>query len=196
MDNFSEIKQVWLTANTNNLPTPAAFVKTVKAYQKKKIMKNIELLLLAILLGAAMVYTVFFYESVMLTTRIGEGLMFIAIFILIISYAASIRKAWKLRDLNNYDFISYLKRAQIKHVNSRKWAQGVGFILASTGLALYIFEAVHEHSTWMVIAYCMLTLWLLINWFITRPAANRRKAKQLNEQIQRLEKLAEQFSDN
>jgi len=196
MDNFSELKQVWLSADVNTLPTPAQAIKAIRLFRVKKIMRGIGLLLLSLLLAAVMVYVVIFYRSEMLLTRIGEVCMLIAILFLIISNTHSLKRAWQLKDRNNHDFISYLKELQVKKIGFHKRAQLIGFVFSSVGLALYLFEGVYRQQFLMIVAYFFLAVWILVNWFIIRPAAVRRKTRKLNKTIQRLETVEKQFTIN
>jgi hypothetical protein len=98
------------------------------------------------------------------------------------------------RSNSNSEFIQFLKREQLRQINFYKRTQVAGFILASAGLLLYIFEAVYRNTTWMILAYMLAAAWIGLCWFVVRPFAMKRKMKSLQDTISRLESLSNQIT--
>jgi hypothetical protein len=196
MDNFNDIKQVWLTANVTTLPKADEIVRTIKKYRLKHTIKSICLIFVTLALLFTMVWVVYDYKSNLLTTRLGEGFMLLALSIILVFNTNTLRKI-PGQKINNRDFIRFLKQEQARLIHFRRKTQIIGFILASIGLLLYLFEGVYNQKVLIIILVYGLTIaWLLFNWFILRPWALRKKTLKLNETIQKIESLSTQISDN
>jgi hypothetical protein len=196
MDNFTDIKDIWLTANVNTLPAADEVVKTIKRYRLKHTLQNAGLILFIFLMLAAMIRVVFMYKSNMLTTRLGEACFFVAMFILLATKAGSLKRITGQKNNSNNNFINFLKQEQQHQINFFKQTQVIGFAFSATGLVLYIFERVHNDLTSMIVGYSLLLIFILAGWFILRPIALRRKTKNLNEMIAKMERLSTQLSNN
>jgi len=196
MDNLNDLKEIWLTADPNDLPAADKIVKTIRSYRLKHAIKKAALIFLTLLLVATMCWVLFAYKSNLLVTRIGEACMFIAMFILLSANANSLRRISNLKDCSNDEFVNFLKREKIKHTFFQKRTQLVGFAFASVGLLLYLFEGVYTTPIQMIMAYLLASLWIFICWFVIRPRSIKRKNRELTETIQNLERLSAQLSNN
>jgi hypothetical protein len=195
MDNLNDIQKIWLSANVKNLPTANEVLKTIKRYRLKQALKNISLLVVTLALVAIMVWVVFVYRSDMLTTRIGEACFFIAMFIIISINVTSLLRVSGQKNYSNDEFISFLKQEQIRLIRFTKRTQIIGFLIASAGLLLYLFEFSYTQNAWLL-TYLPASIWILFCWFILRPIALKKKTKKLNSTIQKLEKLSGQLLNN
>jgi hypothetical protein len=193
MDNFNDIKQIWLTAKVDSLPKASKVVKTIKRFHIKHILKSGILIIVAILLGAIMVWVMFDYKSKLLVTRIGEILIILPIYIILYINFSSLKRLPNWKNCSNDQFILFLKNEQIKLISFHKRVQSIGFALVSIGLLLYLFEFACQKIILMVATYSLAFIWLAICWFIIRPFMIRRKIKKLNETIERLENLSTQL---
>jgi hypothetical protein len=196
MDNLNDIQKIWFTANVNGLPESGEVIKTIKNYHTRQFMKTLFLILMSLVLGSTMVYVVFFYQSTLLTTRIGEACILIAIFILLVTNIILLKKIPGRKDFSNNEFVNYLKHEQQRQIQFHKKTQAIGFALSSAGLLLYFFEMVYRQWVLMIIAYLLLILFILICWFIIRPASLRKKTKKLQGTIEKLEIISNQFSND
>jgi Flp pilus assembly protein TadB len=196
MDNLNDIQKIWLSANVRDLPTSGEVVRTIKNYRTNQILRTVFVIFLSLVLGAVMVHVIFFYQSVLFVTRIGEALIFIAILFLISTNLVSLKRISGRKDFTNQEFIHYLKQQQQRQIQFHKKTQAIGFVLSSAGLLLYFFETVYQHWIWMIVAYVLLILFILACWFILRPAASKRKTNRLNETINKLENISNQFLNN
>jgi hypothetical protein len=196
MDSFDDIREIWATAKTSELPNLNEVLKTIKGHQVKHKLKSIAVIIATLFLVMVMIWVVFFYKSSMLTTRIGEGCFFIAMFILIGANVTSLRRAAKVKNCTNEEYVRYLKTEQIQLATFIKKTQAIGFAIVSIGLLLYVFEFVYKNNFSILLSYLIVTLYILLAWFVIRPIATRKKTKRLNETIEKLEKLANQLSNN
>jgi hypothetical protein len=196
MDNLNDIQKIWFTANVNELPKSGEVVRTIKNYRTAQVIRTVFVILLSLVLGAVMVHVIFFYQSVLFVTRMGEALIFIAILILIMTNLVSLKRISGRKDFTNQEFINYLKQQQQRQIQFHKKTQAIGFALSSAGLLLYFFEVVYQRWVLMIVAYLLLILFILACWFILRPIAAKRKTKKITETISKLENISNQFLNN
>lgn len=195
MDNLNDLKEVWLTVNTNKLPDASQVVKTIKNYRLRQLLSRIALLIITLVLIATMSWVLVSYKSHLITTRIGEVSMFIAMFILLAVNTNAIKRTKGLKDYSNDVFLNYLKQEQIKQLQFQEKTQRIGFVFASAGLLLYLYEEVSQKTSTLVIAYTLAALWIGIIWFVLRPLGIKQKTRKLNERIMRLEKISRQLNN-
>ena len=196
MSDFNDIQALWQTARTNDLPSTDEIIKMIKKYRLKEVMKKLALIVLNFILLAVMYKVIVEYHSTFLTTRIGEALLILAILFLIVTNTIDLNRVTKQKDRSNEDFVHFLKLEQLRLIAFYKRTQQIGLAIASTGLGLYIFEECSHDTTWLIIGYSLFFVYVLVCWFIIRPYAFRKKTKQLNIFIAKLEKLSGQFSNN
>ena len=195
MDNFNDIKKIWLTANVSALPKPGEVVKTIKRYRVKHIIKNGALILFTLIMVAVICWVLFAYKSNLFVTKIGEAFFFIALFILLGTNVKSLSRISTQKNFSNGEFISFLKQEQVRQISFQKRTQVIGFALASTGLLLYIFEMVYQHTVMMIVTYLLTGIWIAVCWFVIRPLSIKRKTKKLTGTIEKLERLSTQLSN-
>ena len=196
MDNFNDIKKIWLTANVSVLPKADEVVKTIKRYRFKHGIINGALILFTMIMVAVMCWVLFAYKSHLLVTRIGEVFFFIAMFILLGTHVKSLRRISTQENYSNDEFINFLKQEQVRQISFQKRTQVIGFAFASIGLILYIFEMVYHHTVVLIVAYLLTGIWIAVSWLIIRPLSIKRKTKKLTETIEKLERLSTQLSNN
>jgi peptidoglycan/LPS O-acetylase OafA/YrhL len=190
---LNDLKKVWLSADTGSLPGAADMVRMIRKYRSSNLAKKIAMTIIAAVLTALMVFVVFSYKSVMLTTRIGEALIIMAGLLLIISNARSLGRLHRVKDHTNKEFLSYLMQVQRNRLKYYKTTQVAGLLLASSGLLLYIYEAVSANLLLLCVAYVALAAWLYVNWFVIRPRAYRRQAMKLQATIDKASSISKQL---
>ena len=195
MDNFNEIKKIWLSANATALPKAANILQTIKKYRLKQILKTGGLVVLTLFLILTMCWVLFAYHSQLISTRIGEACIFFAMFILLSVNVRSLKRVSKSKTFSNSEFLTFLKQEQLRLIRYQKKTQVIGFLLASVGLLFYLYEGVHTRFSVMIISYVGLIIWCCICWFIIHPKAMERKTKKLNETIVKLEQFLEQLQN-
>jgi len=193
MDNLTDLKKLWLSADTGNLPRTSEMMRVISKYRSSKLMKKAALIASAIFLTAVMVAVVFNYKSVMVSTRVGEALIIAAGIMLVVTNIRSLGRLYRVKDHTNKEFIEYLGQVQRNRINYYKKTQVVGLVLTFTGLLLYIYEGVHKNLVLCIVAYSFIVAYLVVVWFIIRPWAYKRQAKKLEETIKKMESIAKQF---
>jgi len=193
MDNLNDLKALWLTAKTDSLPDSHQMVQLIKKFRNKKLLKIGALVLAAILLTATMIWVMFVYKSIMLTTRIGEVCMLIAGIILITTNLNSLLRFYKLKECSNKEFIQFLEQTRVRQQFYYQKTQVVAMIFCATGLLVYLYEGVYQNTLLCIIAYSATTIYLAIIWFVIRPRTFKKDGRKIAEQIAKLESIAKQI---
>jgi hypothetical protein len=194
MENSSELKAIWLTAKTDNLPDSAEMMRVIRRYRVKKLAKLTALTVIALLLIAVMVRVVFVYKSTLLSTRIGEGLMMLAGLILVVTQVRTFLRFYNAKDYSNKEFIRFLEYTREQKTRYFKKTQVIAMSVCSAGLMFYIFEPVYPNLLYCAVAYSLLTAYILVMVFIIRPRTFRRYDKKLKNEILHFEALLNQIN--
>jgi hypothetical protein len=189
MEDLTDLKNIWLTAKVDALPNAEEAIKTIKRYRFKLIVKKAATVLMLLLMTILMIYVVFYGPQV-LTTRIGEIGFFIGILVLIVSNTNSLRRAFNQINRTNQEFIEYLKQTRRGRIYYYEKVQPLTFITMSLSLFLYAYELVYKNSLLMLVIYSLMTIYVVIMWFIVRPRIIEKRTKQLKETIEKLETLS------
>lgn len=193
MDNLTDIRTIWLQADTTILPDTEEMVGTIKKLRGKMLLKQAGLILGAFVLAAIMLAVALINKSQMVTTRFGEVCVIIAALILVITNIGSLKRAYKTKDCTNEAFIKYLKQVQLNRIYYYNKTQVVGLAFCSVGLLLYLFEFVSKNPLLALFAYTGMILYLLVFWFIVRPRTYNRQKKELDDKLTRIEILSKQL---
>ena len=105
----------------------------------------------------------------------------------------SLGRLYRVRDMNNKEFIAYLEQVQRNRIYYYKNTQVLGMALVGSGLLLYIYEEFSQHVAWCIVAYVLVVSWLAVNWFVIRPRAYWRNARKLEETIEKMVNISRQF---
>jgi len=189
MEDLTEIKNIWRTADVGALPGADEAVRLIKLYRFKMIFKKAATILMLLIMTALMLYAVF-YGFKMLTTRLGELGFFIGIFVLVASNANSLRRAFNQTNRTNREFIEYLKQAQRGRVYFYEKLQPILFLIMSLSLFLIVFELVYKNLVLTLVVYSILSIYVAVMWFFVRPKIIEKRTKQLKETIEKLETFA------
>ena len=196
MDNLNDLKKIWLTADIKGLPNSSEMVRTVKKYRNKKLTKIATIVFTALILTVFMVLVMFFYESKMLTTRLGEICILISSFILLGTNLNSLNRFYKFNDFDNVDFLKFLEKTRLRQAFYHDKTQVVALAFCSVGLILYLIETAVEKPRWGIFIFAFIVIYLLVLWLIVRPRMYRKQSKKMNEMISRFEKLSNQIKQN
>lgn len=194
MDNLNELKQIWLTADTRGLPPASQMEALVKKYSDQKILKTVLTIVAGIICLCAIIVVAFTYNSSMLSTRIGEVMIGAAGLVLLSNSFSLLISFYKLKDCSNRDYLQHMEHIKQKQLFFFKRTQLAGFLLASVGTMVYMFEYVSTQGITGLMEYGALILYIAIAWFVLRPKVMNRHTRKINEQIERLKELEKQLN--
>lgn len=196
MDNLNDLKAIWLTAKTDDLPGSKEMLHIVKKFRNERLRKKLSIIFVAIAAMAVMVLTIFVVRSTMITTILGEVFTIIACLILVFTNTKSMKRFIDLKDCSNKEFIEFLEQTRRNQVYYYKKTQVAGMLLSSVGLFLYIYEQVYRSLLMTVIFYSIVTIWTLFLWLYLRPRNFKKQARKLNATMEKLRKISGQINEN
>ncbi|MDB5124354.1 MAG: hypothetical protein JWP94_2483 [Mucilaginibacter sp.] len=194
MDNLIDLKKIWHSAGTDDLPSPEEVMQAAKKFRNQKLRKKAALILAAFLLVCVELWVVFVYKSTMLTTRIGEAFIVIAGTILLLTNANSIGRFYRFNDFSNKEFLAFLEQTRLNQIYYYKKTQVTAFVFCSIGLLLYPFEMLYTSPVLFFAVYAFIILYLCVLGFIVRPRVFRKQAAKLNDTIKKLEIVSKQLN--
>jgi hypothetical protein len=198
MSDNIDLKTLWNKQDASSIPnTKELFEKAdniKKANRNKLIVMN--LVLLATI--GFILYVAFNIDNEHLLTKIGVGLIFLAVISYLTAYNQLIPLLFKSNLQNSsQEYLKQLITIKRKHEFLNKVMINIYFILLSAGLFLYMLQFVEKMSLVWAIIYFVLTFgWIAFAWFYMRPRGVKKKLKPLNDMIERLEAINEQLKDS
>jgi len=196
MDNLNDLKAIWLTAKTDDLPGSKEMLRIVKRFRNERLRRKLLIILLALVVIAMMVITIVIVRSTMITTILGEAFTIIAAGILIFTNTRSMKRFIDLKDCSNKEFIAFLEQTRRNQEFYYKKTQVAGMILSSVGLFLYLYEQVYRSLLWSIIIYSMVIVWTLFLWLYMRPRNFKKQGAKLNATMEKLRKISDQINED
>ena len=196
MDNLNDLKAIWLTAKTDDLPGSKEMLRIVKKFRSDRLRKKLLIIFVALFAIAIMVVTIFVVRSTMITTILGEAFTIMAALILVFTNTKSMKRFIDLKDCSNKEFIEFLEQTRRNQIYYYKITQVAGMALSSIGLLLYIYEQVYRSPLLTVIFYSITIIWILFLWLYLRPRSFKKQAIKLNATMEKLHKISDQINEN
>ena len=196
MDNLNDLKAIWLTAKTDDLPGSKEMLRIVKKFRNERLRKKLLIIFVALFAIAMMVVTIFVVRSTMITTILGEAFTIMAALILVFTNTRSMKRFIDLKDCSNKEFIEFLEQTRRNQIYYYKKTQVAGMALSSVGLLLYIYEQVYRSLLLSVIFYSITIIWILFLWLYLRPRSFKKQAIKLNATMEKLRKISDQINEN
>jgi hypothetical protein len=196
MDNLNDLKAIWLTAKTDDLPGSKEMLRIIKKFRNERLRKKLMIILMALAVIAIMVVTIVIVRSTMITTILGEAFTIIAAGILIFTNTKSMKRFIDLQDCSNKEFIAFLEQTRRNQVFYYKKTQVAGMLLSSVGLFLYVYEQVYRSLLLTAIIYAIIIIWTLFLWLYIRPRNFKKQGAKLNATMEKLRKISDQINED
>ena len=195
MKNFDDIKDVWQTWGEENLPDTKEIIARIQKARRKMIRKNV---IGGIILCLTFFYICFigwYYHFEQWTTRAGIVITLFAIVLGVIFNTQLVRMLLKQGDLtvDNAAYLHQLIRYRNTHRIIRTRGIMLYFILLTLGIALYMIEFAQRSLTFGIIAYTLTLAWIAFSWFYIHKKTVAQQEKEINHQIENIEKLMEEI---
>jgi tellurite resistance protein TehA-like permease len=193
MDNLNELKTIWQTAKTNELPTSAEMVKMAKKFRYQKLRNKV--VSIAVGVGAIVLMLTFLFHKPVLAPTTIAGMVFtlIACVILIYTNARSIKRFIELNDYSNKECIQFLEQTRRNQLHYYKYTQVVGLTFSSIGLLLFLYEFVQKSTTLSAGFYAIAVGWTIFICFYLRPRNFKKRSAKLNDMLTSLKKINDQL---
>lgn len=193
MDNLTDLKAIWQTANTDSLPDAAEIVSLIKKFRTQRLRKKYIVIFAASAMVILMILVMFFYHSVMITTRIGELLIMGSSIVLAATNIRSLKRFYALNNLSNIQFLSFIEQTRLNQLYFYRKTQPCIFLLTAVGLLFYLYEPASHHPVPSAILYLVCIIYLLIMFLFVRPRFYKKEAAKLEVMRLHLEKISQQF---
>jgi hypothetical protein len=194
MDDLSELKAIWCSAKTDDLPTSSEMVRLIKKFRSQKITKKIVLIVLACISTIVMVGIIIMVDAKLLTTPVGELLIVAASVLLGATNIRSIKRFYNAHNSNNKEFLQFIEQTRLNQIYYYKKTQFVGLLLCSVGLLLFLYEPLCQDPQLFIPVYALAIVYLIVMWFVIRPRKFKKGIQQLEATRERLEKILNQLN--
>lgn len=191
-----DINKLWNQQIIVAAPNKEELLKKAGSYKNKLRLRIIlsNLLLVATAVFIVLVWAT--YHPEMLTTKIGIVLVIIAIAAFVVTSGSRLQFLFKSDEEN--DTSTYLKQLILlkqKQDFLQTTMMTFYFIVLSAGIYLYMIEYTLQMTLfWAIFTYAITTAWFAFNWFYTRPKTAKKNTKVLNEMIEKLQQINNQFT--
>ncbi len=196
MDNNINLNDLW-AKQTSVVPNPEKLLSEIKKMKQTNLRKLVLSNFLLISTSVFIILIWAYYQPQWIITKIGIILIILAMAIYLIAY----NKSYSLfRDrMNpqcNRDYLKDLLAIKAKQLFMQTTMLNLYFVLLSAGIGLYMYEYTSRMTTfWAIFAYGITTLWILVNWFYLRPRQIKKQQSKLDEIIDKIKMINEQFDE-
>ncbi|MGZ4035373.1 MAG: hypothetical protein ACXVP4_10955 [Bacteroidia bacterium] len=191
MQNFDELKNIWQQADQKDLPSVKEILSEVAKSRKKMMRKNIFGALILSFTFAYIAWIGIHYNFQYITTKIGVVITLISI-LTGIFFNTKLAKMLLKQSNPTLDNSSYLQQLK-EYRNQQRTIQTKGitlyFILLTLGIVLYMYEFAARDVIFGIISYSITLTWIAFNWFYLRKRTINKQQKEINTQIENIEKL-------
>ncbi len=195
MQNFDDIKNLWQKTEEKNLPDATEILLQVQKSRKKMLLKTIAGGLILCFTFVFIALLAWHYQFQQWTTRIGIILTLIAIIMGVIFNSKLVQLLLKQSDLtlSNTDYLQQLIRFRTTQRLIQTKGITLYFILLTVGLIMYMYEFAQRDLTFGICAYAVTLAWISFNWFYTRKKTIAKQQKEINTQIENIERLLKEY---
>jgi len=196
MDNFDDLKALWHTAKTDDLPSSEQIMQLVTKFRRQKLRRKWMMIISAFFFSGLLTATLITSNHRLATTYIG-GLLMVATGIMIaVREIRSLKRFRQLEDQSNLDFVAFLEQTRRNQLYHYKKTMVLNVTLSSAGWFLYMYESVHRHPLWLFILYGAFTVYLAVMWFVVRPRSFKKNAAKLDATRERLNNILNQLKQS
>jgi uncharacterized membrane protein HdeD (DUF308 family) len=193
MDDLNDIKNIWQTARTDDLPNATEMLRIVKQFRNKKLRNKILSIAVAVIVIILSLVSVLVTPNFMLSTKAGVAFTIAACLVLANTNIRSIKRFITLKDCSNREFLLFLEQTHRNQLYYHQKTQVAGMLLSFAGMILYLYEFVHKSLALTLVFYSLTVAWILFMCFYQRPRSFKKQSKKLNETIKKFEKIADQI---
>lgn len=136
-------------------------------------------------------------DSMLITTRIGIGLVLFAIALNLVFFTNTISTLFKAPiDASSKEYLDQLIKLRQKQDFMQRTLLSIYFILLSVGIFLYMIQfAMKMGALWAIITYAVTAAWFAFSWFYLRPRTIKKQQLELNGLIEEFERMDKQLAD-
>lgn len=196
MESFNDIKTLWHSDKSTELPDIVEMENVLMGHSKKVKQVNGIAILLLICCVVSLLILMAVSEFKMWTTYFGLILFMGVAFYSIYLKTKRQRKFSRMETLSNNAFLEALEKEESEAGNGKSMKITIVFILWAIGFFFYIYEFVLASSEWLIIGYGSLILLILLMWYVYRPFMRRLYQKRIQKTIEKIKNLKTQIYEN
>lgn len=193
MDNLNDIRAVWRSARVDNLPDVQEIKAVIHRYRRRRMWRRAGLVAAAVLVSCLLCLHLFRYTGPSVLDRLPDILALALWGFLLVQNGRSFRRAYRMRDYNNKDFLAYLDRSQAANIRYYKSTLLIALAVGSVGQLLLVYNEFHQSLVPCLIAYVVTVAFLLYIWLVFRPRQFRKKMRRFETLRARMEKISGQL---
>lgn len=197
MNNFNDIKSLWLNQTESAPSGLAEITRLAKKERSRMISKNIAglgiLFVTLIVIGAIILFADFAFP----TTKIGAVIAVISVIGAMSMNFILLQVLLKTDNagVDNQSYLNHLLSYRKKQQFFQQKGMAIYFCLLWIGLTLYMYEFYARNKQFGLIAYGLTMAWIAFNWFYLRPGVIKRQEDRLNTFISQVESVSRQFGE-
>jgi len=194
MDNLSDLKAIWQTAKTDDLPSSKEMLQLIGTFRRQKLRNKWGAIVASLFFSALILVVLVEIDFHLLTTYIGGALMIISGVLIAVTNFRSLKRFNQLQDCNNLEFLAFIEQTRENQIYFHKKTM-VGVVsLCSVGWLLYLYETMYRQPLWLVaVFYAIALIYLGVLWFVVRPRTIRKDALKLEATKKRFETISKQL---
>lgn len=196
MDNLDDLKAIWHTAKTDNLPSSQEMLQIVRKFRGQKLRNKWLVIAICGLLCCFIITVLSLSPFKMLTTYLGGALVIAGAALMAATTIKSLRRFYRLEDCSNVEFLAFIEQTRQNQIFYYRKTMVAVVALYSAGWMLYTYEPVYKHPVWLYGTYAVIIIYLAVMWFVVRPRAFKKDQNKLNAMRQRLENISNQLNSN
>lgn len=189
MDDFEDIKQLWNSKNTLDISNLDHVQTLIKKYQSKKKRNVLVVTALFILCGLGFILIIILHKPILWTTTFGEIIIAIGFLLGLSLKLKTLKNITKNELKSNKDFLEDLIMESKQKKPNDNWHLILSILLLAIGYGFFIYEAIKDNHTEVILSYLGIALFTLGMYFVFRPFLKRiskRKIKKILEGIEEL----------
>jgi len=189
MDDFEDIKQLWNSKNTLDIPNLEQIQTVIKKYQSKKKRNAFLVTALFISCGIAFILIIILHNPVLWTTTVGEILILIGFISGMILKLNTLKSLTKNELKSNKDFLKDLIKVSVQKKGKVNWHLIISVLLLAIGYGFFIYEEIRENQTELILSYLRIVLFTLGMYFIFRPFIRKITKNKIEKMIEAIQNL-------
>ncbi|CAN5179362.1 hypothetical protein BH09BAC6_BH09BAC6_25200 [soil metagenome] len=193
MDNLNELKAIWHTAKTEELPPSAEMLRRVKTFRNQKLRHKV----MSIIAGSAsfclMVVLWATHPGMLPATKMAMIFTLAAAVVMVTTNVRSIKRFIQLKDCSNKEFIQFLEKTRRNQLYFYKYTQVTGLALSCAAILCYLYESARLNAVIAIVIDALCLAAILFLWFYIRPRNFKRQSAKLDALMRELEKIANQL---
>lgn len=196
--NKIDFKKIWDKQEDNHLSLNELF-KKIKQKQRQNNRKNIITVVLLLLTMFIIVKIGYHFKPQLFTSKIGLTLILFSITFLILILSKNSLSFYRknlISEKSNSDYLEALVQLKEKQRFMQTKVLNYYFVSLFSGVLFLTYEFTSQtKQVWLIIAYIINILWIILVYLIIRPRLIKRQNMQIDEIIEKIQAVKNQLEN-